>query len=432
MLLRLKIKNFLSFFEETVFDMFPNPKRTSFPNHIYKEMAVPLLKQAAIYGANGSGKSNFIKAIAFIKSFATDENFLENIDLDEYKFQLASTKRSKINFEIEFFIDKKYFIYKLEIDKKDIQESLYQSGLGQDPDKLLFERNGLKIISNYLDNENSAKHLLKMNPRSSLLPLNNKFPIFTGNDVKLAFKWFADKLEIVTINSTAPALIDLMSKQNELLKLTNEIFNNIGLGINEVKIAKTPFDEWVTDNKNAKNLQEIMEKDPLKANTGISGMENNRTIFSVSIKNGVKTVQEFLFEQMGQSNFKKGMKITTQSDGTVRLLTLIPAIYEAITQQKVVFVDEIDNSIHPNLIFSLLQFFGTKQSKGQLIFTTHTTILLNQQELLRPDEIWLTAKENGNSKMYSINNFKIHNTINLENGYLDGRYGAVPELGDFN
>ena len=126
------------------------------------------------------------------------------------------------------------------------------------------------------------------------------------------------------------------------------------------------------------------------------------------------------------------MRITAQSDGTVRLLTLIPAIYEAINKQKVVFIDEIDNSIHPNLMFSLLQFYGAKQSKGQLVFTTHTTRLINQQELLRPDEIWLTEKDHGNSKMYSINEFKIHNTINLENGYLDGRYGAVPQLGDFN
>ncbi len=83
-------------------------------------------------------------------------------------------------------------------------------------------------------------------------------------------------------------------------------------------------------------------------------------------------------------------------------------------------------------MYSLLKFYGSKKSKGQLIFTTHTTQLLNQQELLRPDEIWLTEKENGNSKMYSINDFKIHNTINLENGYLDGRYGAVPQIGDFN
>ena len=104
MLLRIKIRNFLSFFDETVFDMFPNPKRISFPNHIYGDMTVPLLKQAAIYGANGSGKSNFIKAIGFIKSFVTHEDFLKNVDLDEYIFQLAPVKQSKINFEIEFFI----------------------------------------------------------------------------------------------------------------------------------------------------------------------------------------------------------------------------------------------------------------------------------------------------------------------------------------
>jgi AAA15 family ATPase/GTPase len=432
MLLRLKIRNFLSFFEETVFDMFPNPKRVSFPNHIYSEMSIPLLKQAAIYGANGSGKSNFIKAVGFIKSFVIYEDFLKKVDLDEYFFQLTTVKQLKLNFEIEFFIKAKYFVYKVEIDKKNIQESLYQSGLGKTADKLLFKRNGIEITSSYLENESSAKQLLSMNPQSSLLPLNQKFPVLTSEDVKLAFEWFEKKLEIVTINSTVPTLIDLMSKQTALLNLTNEIFENIGVGINSVKIADTPFDQWITDNKNAKGLQQIIENDPLKQNTGITRIENNRNIFSVSLKKGVKTVQEFLFEQMGQTGFKKEMKITAQSDGTVRLLTLIPALYDALNKEKVIFIDEIDNSIHPNLMFSLLQFYGAKLSKGQLIYTTHTTRLINQQELLRPDEIWLIDKENGNSKMYSVNEFKIHNTINLENGYLDGRYGAIPKLGDFS
>lgn len=432
MLLRLKIRNFLSFFEETVFDMFPNPKRASFPNHIYGEMTVPLLKQAAIYGANGSGKSNFIKAVSFLKAFVTNEDFLKNVDLDDYIFQLTSAKQSKISFEIEFFIKEKYFVYKLEIDKKDIQESLFQSGLGKTTDKLLFKRKGAELTSGYIGNESSAKQLLAMNPQSSLLPLNQKFPVLTSEDVKLAYEWFEKKLEIVTINSTIPDLIELMSKQTALLSLTNEIFENIGVGINAVKIADTPFEQWVTDNKNTKGLQQIMENVPLKPNTGISRIENNRNTFSVSLKKGVETVQEFLFEQLGQSGFKKEMKITSQSDGTVRLLTLLPAIYEAINKQKVVFIDEIDNSIHPNLMFSLLHFYGAKASKGQLIYTTHTTRLINQQELLRPDEIWLTEKENGNSKMYSINNFKIHNTINLENGYLDGRYGAIPQIGEFH
>ncbi len=432
MLLRVKIKNFLSFFEETIFDMFPNPKRASFPNHIYGEMSVPLLKQAAIYGANGSGKSNFIKAIEFLKLVVTQEEFLKNVDLDEYFFKLTSEKQSKINFEIEFYTKGKYFIYKLEIEKKNLQESLYQSGLGNNADKLLFSRNGFEVTSAYIENKSSAIQLLKMNLQSSLLPLNQKFPVLTSEDVKQAFEWFEKNLEVVSINSTVPLLIELMSKQPALLNLTNEIFENIGVGISTIKIAETPFDKWVTDNKNAKELQKIIENDPLKPNTGILRLENNRTIFSVSMKKGIKTVREFIFEQMGQAGIKKEMKITAQSDGTVRLLTLLPAIYSAINKESVVFVDEIDNSIHPNLMYSLLKFYGSKKSKGQLIFTTHTTQLLNQQELLRPDEIWLTEKENGNSKMYSINDFKIHNTINLENGYLDGRYGAVPQLGDLN
>jgi len=432
MLLRLKIRNFLSFFEETTFDMFPNPKRASFPNHIYGEMAVPLLKQAAIYGANGSGKSNFIKAISFLKSFVTHEDFLKNVDLEDYSFQLTSAKQTKISFEIEFFIQEKYFVYKLEIDKKNIREILSHSGLGKASDKVLFVRNGAEITSNYVGNESSARQLLSMNPQSSLLPLNQKFPVLTSDDVKLAYEWFEKKLEIITINSNIPVLIDLMSKQTSLLKLTNEIFENIGVGINAVKIADTPFDKWVTDNKNTEGLKQLIDNDPLKPNTVITRIENNRNKFSISIKNGVKTVQEFLFEQLGQSGYKKEMKIGAQSDGTFRLLTLIPAIYDVINKQNVVFVDEIDNSIHPNLMFSLLQFYGAKASKGQLIYTTHTTRLINQQELLRPDEIWLTEKENGNSRMYSINNFKIHNTINLENGYLDGRFGAIPQIGEFN
>jgi AAA15 family ATPase/GTPase len=122
------------------------------------------------------------------------------------------------------------------------------------------------------------------------------------------------------------------------------------------------------------------------------------------------------------------MKISAKSDGTVRLLTLIPALYDDIYQNKIIFVDEIDNSIHPNLMFELLKFYANTKSNGQLIFTTHTTKLLNQQELVRPDEIWLTEKSEGNTRMYSLNDFKLHNTLNIENGYLDGRYGGIPVI----
>ena len=91
MILRIIVENFLSFREATQFDMFPNLKRTTFENHIYKEREIPLLKRAAGYGANGSGKSNFIWAIEFIRKYVLDANFLNNISISEYKHKLAAS-----------------------------------------------------------------------------------------------------------------------------------------------------------------------------------------------------------------------------------------------------------------------------------------------------------------------------------------------------
>jgi AAA15 family ATPase/GTPase len=430
MLLKFKVKNFLSFHEEAVFDMFPNVKREKFQHHIYTDMEVPLLKQAAIYGANGSGKSNFIKALIFLREFITRDNFLKSADLDDYIFQLAAERSQTISFEIEFLHKDKYYIYSVDISKKEVSEKLSFSGLGKAEDELLFERNANSINSPYLQNESSAKQLLSMNPQFSLLPLNLRFPVLSSNDVKNVYDWFSEKLNIVVINSIIPTLINLLSQQPKILSFANKVFENIGIGIKKIEINDTPFEKWVANQKNATKFQDILvqEKEP----DFVSTIENNRNVFNVSIQKGIKTVQELLFDQFGQSGYHTEMKISAQSDGTMRLLTLIPALYSAMYEQKTVVIDEIDNSIHPNLMFELIRFYANNKSNGQLIFTTHTTKLLNLQELVRPDEIWLTEKSEGNTKMFSLNDFKLHNTLNIENGYLDGRYGAVPFVKDLS
>ena len=145
------------------------------------------------------------------------------------------------------------------------------------------------------------------------------------------------------------------------------------------------------------------------------------------MKNGEQIVQEFLFEQLGIGGYKKKMNIASQSDGTVRLLTLIPALYYA-SKGKVVVIDEVENSMHTNLIYNLLKYFFNSESRGQLICTTHLTLFQDQQYLIRPDELWKVEKVNGNSQMHSFNDYKIHNTMNIEKGYLEGRYGGVPQI----
>jgi Predicted ATPases len=425
MLLRFKIKNFLSFYEETVFDMFPNIKREKFSHHIYTEIAVPLLKQVAIYGANGSGKSNFIKAVDFLRGFIMHENFLKFIDLDDYIFQLTKDKLQNIFFEIEFLHRDRYYLYNVDISKKEVYEKLSISGLGKKDDILIFERKGTNIKAPSIQNEAAVKQLLSLNPDSSLLPLNLKYPILSSNDAKHIYEWFSKKTEIISINSAIPALINLMSQKPELLSFANKVFESIGVGIKNVEVSNTPFEKWATKTKNTEELQRIIDKN-ITPNRSISQIQNKRNVLNITNQKGIKTVQELLFDQYGQSGYHKEMKITAQSDGTVRLLTLIPALYNAMYQGKTIFIDEIDNSIHPNLMFDLLKFYANNKSNGQLIFTTHTTKLLNQQELVRPDEIWLTEKTDGNTRMYSLNDFKLHNTLNIENGYLDGRYGGVP------
>jgi RecF/RecN/SMC N terminal domain. len=432
MLLRFKIKNFLSFHEEATFDMFPNIKREKLSHHVYVNMDVPLLKQAAIYGANGSGKSNFIKAITFLREFVTHENFLRTVDFDDYIFLLTKEKSQKISFEIEFFHRERYYLYSADISKKDVSEKLSVSGIGKAEDTLIYERNGSSINSPSLQNEKSAIQLLTLNPNSSLLPLNLKYPVLSNDDVKHVYDWFSEKTETISINSTIPMLINLMSQNPRILSFANKVFENIGIGVKAIEIGNTPFDKWAIKSKNAADLQRIIDRTSSPQSRSITQLQNNRNVLNITIQKGIKTVQELLFKQFGPSGYHGEMKISAQSDGTVRLLTLIPALYYAMYEHKTIFIDEIDNSIHPNLIFKLLKFYSENTTNGQLIFTTHTTKLLNQQELVRLDEVWLTEKTDGNTKMYSLNEYKLHNTLSIENGYLDGRYGGVPAIKEFD
>lgn len=427
MLLRITIQNMLSFYEKTTFDMFPNPKREIFANHINTNEKIPLLKHALIYGANGSGKSNFVKVLQFLKSFVTIDNFLNIIDLNEFVFQLVRTNKEPMKIEIEFFTKGNYYIYQLEIQrsqKNNIKERLLLSGLGEQDDSLVFERFG-DVVSPTTDNKLSTD-LLKKNNGSSIICLNTKYPVINEKHIQVVHDWFLNDFDIITINSQTPFLIGMMSNDKQLLDYANTLLSSLHI-TDSLKVGETPVKKWMSNKKNASELQQLLLKNPISEHTGLTSFSNNRNNFNITMKNGEQIVQEFLFEQLGIGGYKKKMNIASQSDGTVRLLTLIPALYYA-SKGKVVVIDEVENSMHPNLIYNLLKYFFNSESKGQLICTTHLTLFQDQQDLIRPDELWKVEKENGNSKMHSFNDYKIHNTMNIEKGYLEGRYGGVPQI----
>ena len=161
-------------------------------------------------------------------------------------------------------------------------------------------------------------------------------------------------------------------------------------------------------------------------------MKNDKVLFAIVKEKEEQIIKRFVFNQLGKNGFNGKMDIEDQSDGTVKLLNLIPALFDAIEKEYTICIDEIENSIHPSLISALISYFSKSRSKGQLIFTTHETELLNQQKLMRPDEVWFAEKHEGETKIYSLNDFKEHNTINIKNGYLEGRYGGIPFIGNLD
>jgi AAA15 family ATPase/GTPase len=120
-----------------------------------------------------------------------------------------------------------------------------------------------------------------------------------------------------------------------------------------------------------------------------------------------------------------------ESDGSRRLLHLLPALYHRGADGGVFVVDELERSMHPMLARKFIEFFlkAADATKGQLIFTTHESTLLDQ-DLMRRDAIWFAEKDDaGASHLYSLADFHVRTDLNIEKGYFAGRFGAIPFLG---
>lgn len=428
MLLRLIIKNFLSFDDEVQFDMFPNMKRTQMANHIYTDLCdVPLLKQAAIYGQNGAGKSNLVKALEFIRAFALDKDFAKNIEIDKFFYLLKdNVNNDQITLSVEFEHNKRFFFYEIGIGrKKIIIEGLYESFPKEGRIDLIYERKSREVtFAKEVDDTimEAIKKLLDKNPMSSLMALNGEFPIVADERCVLAAKWFKTKLEIIGVHSFMPTLIDLLRVNKPMMEFVQGLVHCLGVGVNAMNLQESDFDSLAKQHiVMAKNLPGNMDK--VKS---MSLSANSTPVLSINVKDGVRKVYQLIFDNVGKNGFVGRLDTSMQSDGTLRALTLLPALYYACKMGKTVVVDEINCCLSPTMVKGIVEYFAkTNGTNGQLIFTTHDNQLLDEKDILRSDEIWFVDKREGASVLYSHNDFKEHHTISPYRGYNEGRYGAI-------
>ena len=435
MLLRVILKNFLSFNELEEFEMFPNHKRVTHSNHIYQYGSNPaVLKMSVIYGANGAGKSNLIKALNFIRRFVLNDDYLDKDIIKTWKFCLKPQKADEsLFFAIEYETEEKeVYLYSAEINGNGIQDETLKTSGGEGRGLVIFKRSAKKVILKDEITQEMGKIVNKWiveHPFSSLFTINNNVQLLNNPAITTSNKWFKDKLRIVGLNSFHPNIITKLKKNPNQLNFATSLFSEIGLGLNGIEIKTESFDKWLAANPREDKIIPKTEKMP--EDMVLSKIVNNRNVSAITLEKGIRKVSELVFKQVGVEGYSANMDIQSQSDGTVRLLILAPYLYNAIYEGATIIVDELDNSIHPHLVRELVRYFSNKDTNGQLIFTTHETCILDQA-FLRPDEVWFVEKKNGESHPYSLNDFKIHNTISIENGYLAGRFGAIPFIGPLN
>lgn len=440
MLIRFVVNNVLSFGKEKEFNMLPMPRLTRLNDHVYSINDCEILKISSIYGANGAGKSNLIHSLHLLQQLIEKEEILLNFSKIEFKFN-KNLEEKPLTFVIEYFQNKQSFLYGVEIlDNTVLTEELYLSGLGKSQDKLLFERKTdaktktTTIVSELFDINEESKTLRKIIEKNLSKPNKLIFRTLTSfnegylKDIETAIEWFDDTLQIVTPDAKPSALIHKVDTEQAFKMYAEGTMKSFNIGIESIECQKQTLNEFFGENDLDK-INRIKEGVEQSAEGIVSLRNESGNEILIFKENEEYFVKKIAIKHKGRAGKTAMFNLDEESDGTVRLLDFIPAFYSIVHSEQVFIIDEIERSIHPLLIKELVKKFSEDtQTKGQLIFTTHESNLLDQKTF-RQDEIWFAEKDNeGCTDLYSLSDFKEHNTIDIRKGYLNGRYGSIPFL----
>jgi len=432
MLIRFVVTNFLSFNGESEFNMIAGSFKTH-KHHVYNAGKVDVLKSAVIYGANGSGKSNLMKAIRFVQETVREGGITQPVDDKKFKLNKNNSKKP-ISFEIEFSLNNKIYSYGISLNHFEITEEwLYESGITVE-DKLIFERklaeNGkisIKMADKYIktQKEKTLIELIEENilqKEKLLLGLTNYLKI---EEIKLVHDWFVTKLIVIFPGTEFQGILPLLLSSPELKQHFDQLLKTFDTGINQLTSASIDFDKYEIDPKDKMTRKEI--ETHMKTAPFLINNELNSVIIRDNGKLVVKKTISFHKDNEGNNI---PFMISEESDGTKRLLDFIPALFNLLQQDYTYLIDEIDRSLHPSLLCAMIcKIMADQNTKGQLIFTSHESNLLDL-DIFRQDEIWFVEKDNksGETKMYSLSEFKPRYDLDIRKGYLKGRFGAIPFL----
>ncbi len=420
MIVEFNVSNFRSIFKKQTFSMVASVSK-GLENNICNsdcDDKLPLVRAAVLYGANASGKSNLLSALLLMRkliiSSAKESQQGEVIPVDGFFFN-KKNRNKPCEFEVTFIKDKTRFQYGFSANKKQIlEEWLFAYPLGKA--QKWFSRVYDSKEGNF--NWNFSK-FFKGN-KQRVIELTRDNVLFLSNAVKLnneqlfpVFEWFQkdlillDPLHGTGLNNQSSSTMLLKTEENKkrLLKFMQAADPSI-IDINVEKI-KPDEEELHFPDSMPKEVRDFFTK-------------------------------EFANQERARINFihigNIPIDLREESDGTLRLLAYAGRWIDALDNGRTIVVDELDNSLHPLLVRALIKLIcnpETNKKNAQLIFSTHDTSLLDN-ELFRRDQIWFVEKDEINStQLHPLLEFSPRKHEAFGKGYLQGRYGALPYIGEW-
>lgn len=409
MLLQFNVSNYMSIRDEVVLTAFANSGKEHEESliEVDNDRILPVI---ALYGANAAGKSNIFKALTTAILLVRNSNNLQvNTPTGIEPFLFDDTMhKEKTKMDFLFTYNGKKYEYGFVGDSQYIYDE-YLYVYNSSRPTMIFERTD---ITNYKFTS-AYKHLAEYQYKNT----SNKLFMCTATawnceETRDAFLWFAESIDTYNQMSVkGTPCLDYLDKNKE--KPETKRFLLSLLKHAEINIQDYEFESRTLDTP---------------ALPVIPGITIDKALLGPTKQYRLDTIHEIDAGDGKIQSFK--LPFNRESDGTQLLFAYGPIILEALEKGRTIVVDELDNSLHPSLSKYLIELFNDKKvnrNGAQLIFNSHDISLLSL-DLFRRDQIYFVEKDNstGVTDLYSLADFSPRKSENIQKGYLQGRYGAIP------
>ncbi len=423
MLLQFSVNNYRSIKDTLTFSMLAAYKEEA---NRFKEGKYDLLTAAVLYGANASGKSNVLRAMAFMRNMVLNkEKVMQSTDtLPHDPFRLSTaTQEASSSFEMVFLIEGVKYRYGFEADTTTVySEWLFENASGRKEAKLFYRDDAEE---HYVNSARFKEGVGSFDaPNAKIKISKNRLFLWQcdQNDGEIAKKilgWFKNfnLIDGLDHRGYVNYTMKMMEKplfKEEIIKLVK----TADIGIEDISMQ--------TEDVPAEVLEKMPLPDKLKEEIMKDG--------------GMQSVVLNTYHKVYDDDHKEVGKMTFDLDdeesiGTQKFFKMSAPIINTLQEGKILLIDELDASLHPVLTQHLIRLFNDPKintKNAQLIFATHDTNLLKPR-LFRRDQIWFCEKDRfGATDIYSLARLKgVRQNDDFEKHYIQGKYGAIPYLGKF-